>query len=152
MSDKVIYSMVGVGKSYPQGQRVLRDISLGFFLGAKIGVLGLNGAGKSTMLRIMAGEEDEHDGNTILTEGYTRGFLPQEPVLDPSKTVRQIIEEGAQEAVDALAEFDEINARFGEDLSPEEMDTLIEQQGLVQEKLDALGAWDLDSRLELGNV
>lgn len=149
MSDKVIYSMVGVGKSYPQGQRVLRDISLGFFLGAKIGVLGLNGAGKSTMLRIMAGEEDEHDGNTILTEGYTRGFLPQEPVLDPSKTVRQIIEEGAQEAVDALAEFDEINARFGEDLSPEEMDTLIEQQGLVQEKLDALGAWDLDSRLEL---
>ncbi len=149
MSDKVIYSMVGVGKSYPQGQRVLRDISLGFFLGAKIGVLGLNGAGKSTMLRIMAGEEDEHDGDTILTEGYTRGFLPQEPVLDPSKTVRQIIEEGAQEAVDALAEFDEINARFGEDLSPEEMDTLIEQQGLVQEKLDALGAWDLDSRLEL---
>ena len=149
MSDKVIYSMVGVGKSYPQGQRVLRDISLGFFLGAKIGVLGLNGAGKSTMLRIMAGEEDEHVGNTILTEGYTRGFLPQEPVLDPSKTVRQIIEEGAQEAVDALAEFDEINARFGEDLSPEEMDTLIEQQGLVQEKLDALGAWDLDSRLEL---
>ncbi len=149
MSDKVIYSMVGVGKSYPQGQRVLRDISLGFFLGAKIGVLGLNGAGKSTLLRIMAGEEDEHDGDTILTEGYTRGFLPQEPVLDPSKTVRQIIEEGAQEAVDALAEFDEINARFGEDLSPEEMDTLIEQQGLVQEKLDALGAWDLDSRLEL---
>ena len=149
MSDKVIYSMVGVGKSYSQGQRVLRDISLGFFLGAKIGVLGLNGAGKSTMLRIMAGEEDEHDGDTILTEGYTRGFLPQEPVLDPSKTVRQIIEEGAQEAVDALAEFDEINARFGEDLSPEEMDTLIEQQGLVQEKLDALGAWDLDSRLEL---
>ncbi|MCY3905213.1 MAG: energy-dependent translational throttle protein EttA [Caldilineaceae bacterium] len=149
MSDKVIYSMVGVGKSYPQGQRVLREISLGFFLGAKIGVLGLNGAGKSTMLRIMAGEEDEHDGDTILTEGYTRGFLPQEPVLDPSKTVRQIIEEGAQEAVDALAEFDEINARFGEDLSPEEMDTLIEQQGLVQEKLDALGAWDLDSRLEL---
>ena len=149
MSDKVIYSMVGVGKTYPPGQRVLRDISLGFFLGAKIGVLGLNGAGKSTLLRIMAGEEGEHDGDTILTEGYTRGYLPQEPVLDPSKTVRQIVEEGAQEAVDALAEFDDINARFGEDLSPEEMDTLIERQGLVQEKLDALGAWDLDSRLEL---
>ena len=149
MSDKVIYSMVGVGKTYPPGQRVLRDISLGFFLGAKIGVLGLNGAGKSTLLRIMAGDEGEHDGDTILTEGYTRGYLPQEPVLDPSKTVRQIVEEGAQEAVDALAEFDDINARFGEDLSPEEMDTLIERQGLVQEKLDALGAWDLDSRLEL---
>ena len=149
MSDKVIYSMVGVGKSYPQGQRVLRDISLGFFLGAKIGVLGLNGAGKSTLLRIMAGEESQHDGDTILSEGYTRGYLPQEPVLDPSKTVRQIVEEGAQEAVDALAEFDAINARFGEDLAPEEMDDLIERQGVVQEKLDALGAWDLDSRLEL---
>jgi len=149
MGDKVIYSMVGVGKTYPPGQRVLRDISLGFFLGAKIGVLGLNGAGKSTLLRIMAGEEGEHDGDTILTEGYTRGYLPQEPVLDPSKTVRQIVEEGAQEAVDALAEFDDINARFGEDLSPEEMEKLIERQGQVQEKLDALGAWDLDSRLEL---
>ncbi len=149
MSDKVIYSMVGVGKSYPQGQRVLRDISLGFFLGAKIGVLGLNGAGKSTLLRIMAGEENEHDGDTILTEGYTRGYLPQEPVLDPSKTVRQIVEEGAQDAVDALAEFDAINARFGEDLPPDEMDALIERQGAVQEKLDALDAWDLDSRLEL---
>lgn len=149
MSDKVIYSMVGVGKSYPPGQRVLRDISLGFFLGAKIGVLGLNGAGKSTLLRIMAGEESQHDGDTILTEGYTRGYLPQEPVLDPSKSVRQIVEEGAQEAVDTLAEFDDINARFGEDLSPDEMDELIERQGLVQEKLDALGAWDLDSRLEL---
>lgn len=149
MSDKVIYSMVGVGKSYSQGQRVLRDISLGFFLGAKIGVLGLNGAGKSTLLRIMAGEEDQHDGDTILSEGYTRGYLPQEPVLDPSKTVRQIVEEGAQEAVDALAEFDAINSRFGEDPSSEEMDDLILRQGVVQEKLDALGAWDLDSRLEL---
>ena len=149
MSDKVIYSMVGVGKSYPQGQRVLRDISLGFFLGAKIGVLGLNGAGKSTLLRIMAGEERQHDGDTILTDGYTRGYLPQEPVLDPSKTVRQIVEEGAQEAVDALAEFDDINARFGQDLSSDEMDALIERQGAVQEKLDALDAWDLDSRLEL---
>ena len=149
MSDKIIYSMVGVGKSYPPNQRVLRDISLGFFLGAKIGVLGLNGAGKSTLLRIMAGEESEYDGETILAEGYTRGFLPQEPVLDPSKTVREIVEEGAQEAVDALAEFDAINARFGEELSADEMDELIERQGAVQEKLDALDGWDLDSRLEL---
>ena len=149
MSDKIIYSMVGVGKSYGPNQRVLRDISLGFFLGAKIGVLGLNGAGKSTLLRIMAGEESQYDGETILIEGYTRGFLPQEPVLDTSKTVREIVEEGAQEAVDALAEFDAINARFGEDLSAEEMDELIERQGAVQDRLDALDAWDLDSRLEL---
>ena len=149
MSDKIIYSMVGVGKSYGPSQRVLRDISLGFFLGAKIGVLGLNGAGKSTLLRIMAGEEDQFDGETVLAEGYTRGFLPQEPVLDPSKTVREIVEEGAQEAVDALAEFDAINARFNEDLTPEEMDGLIERQGAVQDQLDALDAWDLDSRLEL---
>ncbi|MXX25861.1 MAG: energy-dependent translational throttle protein EttA [Caldilineaceae bacterium SB0668_bin_21] len=149
MSDKIIYSMVGVGRTYGPNQRVLRDISLGFFLGAKIGVLGLNGAGKSTLLRIMAGEETQFDGETILAEGYTRGFLPQEPVLDTSKTVRQIVEEGAQEAVDALAEFDAINARFGEDLSAEEMDKLIERQGAVQDRLDALDAWDLDSRLEL---
>ncbi|MCY3711638.1 MAG: energy-dependent translational throttle protein EttA, partial [Caldilineaceae bacterium] len=149
MSDKIIYSMVGVGKSYGPNQRVLRDISLGFFLGAKIGVLGLNGAGKSTLLRIMAGEENQFDGETVLAEGYTRGFLPQEPVLDPSKTVREIVEEGAQEAVDALAEFDAINARFNEDLTPAEMDKLLERQGTVQDQLDALDAWDLDSRLEL---
>ncbi len=149
MSDKIIYSMVGVGKSYGPNQRVLRDISLGFFLGAKIGVLGLNGAGKSTLLRIMAGEENQHDGETVLAQGYTRGLLPQEPVLDPSKTVREIVEEGAQEAVDALAEFDAINARFNEDLTPAEMDKLLERQGIVQDKLDALDAWDLDSRLEL---
>ncbi|MCY3991453.1 MAG: energy-dependent translational throttle protein EttA [Caldilineaceae bacterium] len=149
MSEKIIYSMVGVGKGYGPNQRVLRDISLGFFLGAKIGVLGLNGAGKTTLLRIMAGEESHFDGETILAEGYTRGFLPQEPVLDTSKTVRQIVEEGAQEAVEALAEFDAINARFNEDLSPEEMDELIERQGNVQDRLDALDAWDLDSRLEL---
>ena len=149
MSDKIIYSMVGVGKNYGPNQRVLRDISLGFFLGAKIGVLGLNGAGKSTLLRIIAGEESQYDGETILTEGYTRGFLPQEPVLDTSNTVREIVEEGAQEAVDALAEFDAINARFGEDLSAAEMDELIEKQGAVQDRLDALDAWDLDSRLEL---
>ncbi len=149
MSDKIIYSMVGVGKSYGPNQRVLRDISLGFFLGAKIGVLGLNGAGKSTLLRIMAGEESQYDGETVLAQGYTRGLLPQEPVLDPCKTVREIVEEGAQEAVDALAEFDAINARFNEDLTPAEMDKLLERQGIVQDKLDALDAWDLDSRLEL---
>ncbi|RME55323.1 MAG: energy-dependent translational throttle protein EttA, partial [Caldilineae bacterium] len=149
MSETIIYSMVRVGKTYPPNRQVLRDISLSFFYGAKIGVLGLNGAGKSTLLRIMAGEETEYDGQTILAEGYSVGYLPQEPVLDASKTVRQIVEEGVQEAVDALAEFDAINARFGEELTPEEMDALLEQQAAVQDRLDALNAWDLDSRLEL---
>ncbi|RME63538.1 MAG: energy-dependent translational throttle protein EttA, partial [Caldilineae bacterium] len=149
MSETIIYSMVRVGKTYPPNRQVLRDISLSFFYGAKIGVLGLNGAGKSTLLRIMAGEETEYEGQTILAEGYSVGYLPQEPVLDASKTVRQIVEEGVQEAVDALAEFDAINARFGEELAPEEMDALLEQQAAVQDRLDALNAWDLDSRLEL---
>lgn len=149
MSEKIVYSMVEVGKSFAPGQKVLRDISLGFFLGAKIGVLGLNGSGKSTLLRIMAGEDSQFEGDTMLTEGYTRGLLPQEPILDTSKTVREIVEEGAQDAVDALAEFEAINDRFGEELSPEELAELIERQGTVQDRLDALDAWDLDSRLEL---
>lgn len=149
MSEKVIYSMVRVGKIYPPNNKVLRDISLGFYYGAKIGVLGLNGAGKSTLLRIMAGVEDHYEGETTLSEGYSRGYLPQEPQLDDTKTVRQIVEEGVQETADALREFDEINARFAEELTPEEMDALLTRQGEVQDRLDALNAWDLDSRLEL---
>jgi ATP-binding cassette ChvD family protein len=149
MSTKIIYSMAGVGKTYPPNKQVLRDISLSYFHGAKIGVLGLNGAGKSTLLRIMAGVEKDFNGETFLAPGYTIGYLEQEPVLDNTKTVRQIVEEGVQEVVDALREFDEINAKFGEDLSAGEMDALIQRQGDVQEKLDALNAWDLDSRLEL---
>ncbi len=149
MSTKVIYSMSGVGKTYPPNRQVLRDINLSYFYGAKIGVLGLNGSGKSTLLRIMAGVEQEYNGETMLTPGYTIGYLEQEPLLDNSKTVRSVVEEGVQEVVDALHEFDEINLKFGEELSPEEMDKLIERQGEVQEKLDALNAWDLDSRLEL---
>ncbi|MCL4830182.1 MAG: energy-dependent translational throttle protein EttA [Caldilinea sp.] len=149
MSTKIIYSMVGVGKTYPPNKQVLRDISLSYFYGAKIGVLGLNGAGKSTLLRIMAGVEKEFIGETVLAPGYTIGYLEQEPQLDNSKTVRQVVEEGVQEVIDALREFDEINARFGEDLSAEEMDALMTRQGEVQDRLDALNAWDLDSRLEL---
>ena len=151
MSDtRIIYSMHKVGKTYPPQNKVLRDISLSFYYGAKIGVLGLNGAGKSTLLKIMAGlMDEEHEGETTLLEGFSRGYLPQEPQLDDSKTVREIVEEGAQETVDALREFDEINMRFGEELSPDEMDALIQRQGEVQDKLDALNAWDLDSRLEL---
>ncbi|HXF60352.1 MAG TPA: energy-dependent translational throttle protein EttA [Caldilineaceae bacterium] len=149
VENKVIYSMVRVSKTYPPNNQVLRDISLSYFYGAKIGVLGLNGAGKSTLLRIMAGVEKDFDGETILAEGYTTGYLEQEPQLDNSKTVRQVVEEGVQEVVDALAEFDAINARFGEELSPDEMDELMARQAEVQDKLDALNAWDLDSRLEL---
>jgi ATP-binding cassette ChvD family protein len=149
MSTKIIYSMVGVGKIFPPNKQVLRDISLSYFYGAKIGVLGLNGSGKSTLLRIMAGVEKEFNGETILSPGYSIGYLEQEPQLDNTKTVRQIVEEGVQEVVDALREFDEINAKFGEDLSADEMDALIQRQGEVQETLEALNAWDLDSRLEL---
>jgi ATP-binding cassette ChvD family protein len=146
---KIIYSMLGVGKIYPPNNQVLKDISLSYFYGAKIGVLGLNGSGKSSLLRIMAGVDEDYIGKIVKSPGYTIGYLQQEPVLDSSKTVRQIVEEGVQEIVDTLREFDEINARFAEDISPEEMEQLLERQGEVQEKLDHLNAWDLDSRLDL---
>lgn len=149
MPEKIIYSMVGVGKIYPPNKQVIRDISLSFFYGAKIGVLGLNGAGKSSLLRIMAGVDTNYVGETILSPGYSIGFLEQESQLDNAKTVRQIVEEGVQEIVDALHRFDEINQRFSEPLSDEEMDRLIQQQGELQDQLDHLNAWDLDSRLEL---
>ena len=149
MSTKVIYSMAGVSKTYPPNKQVIRDISLSYFFGAKIGVLGLNGSGKSTLLRIMAGVDKEFNGETMLAPGYTIGYLEQEPQLDNSKTVRQVVEEGVQEVVDALREFDEINIKFGEEMSADEMDALMARQVEVQDKLDALNAWDLDSRLEL---
>ena len=146
---KVIYSMMGVGKIVPPNKQILRDISLSYFYGAKIGVLGLNGAGKSTLLRIMAGVDTEFVGETAVSPGYSIGFLEQEPQLDDSKTVRDIVEEGAQEVVDALREFDEINLKFGEPMSDDEMNDLIEKQGALQDKLDHMDAWNLDSRLEL---
>src|SRR5215813_4716548 len=146
--DKVIYSMVGVSKYYDK-KAVLKDIYLGYFYGAKIGVLGLNGSGKSTLLRIIAGVDQEYQGETVLSPGYSIGYLEQEPKLDESKTVRDIVEEGAQEVVDLLKEFDEINARFSGPMSDDEMSKLLERQGEVQEKLDAMGGWDLDSRLEM---
>ncbi len=149
MSTKVIYSMMRVGKTYPPNKQVLRDISLSYFYGAKIGVLGLNGSGKSTLLRIMAGVEKDYSGETILSPGYTVGYLEQEPQLDDSKTVRTIVEEGVQEVVDVLREFDEINAKFAEPMDADEMDALMNRQAEVQDKLDSLDAWDLDSRLEL---
>ena len=146
---KVIYSMMGVGKIVPPNKQILRDISLSYFYGAKIGVLGLNGAGKSTLLRIMAGVDTEFVGETAISPGYTIGYLEQEPQLDDSKTVRDIVEEGAQEVVDALREFDEINLKFGEPMTDNEMNDLIERQGALQDKLDHMDAWNLDSRLEL---
>ena len=149
MSTTVIYSMVGVGKTYPPSKQVLRDISLSYFYGAKIGVIGLNGAGKSTLLRIMAGVEQAFNGETILAPGYTIGYLEQEPVLDDTKTVRAIVEEGVQEVVEALREFEDINAQFATDLSEDAMEALLARQANVQDTLDTLNAWDLDSRLEL---
>jgi ATP-binding cassette ChvD family protein len=151
MSDdkKIIYSMIGVGKIVPPNKKILEDISLSYFYGAKIGVLGLNGAGKSTLLRIMAGVDQDFIGETVITPGFTIGFLEQEPLLDETRTVREVVEEGAREIVEALRQFDEINMKFAEPMSDEEMNALIEEQGKLQDKLDHMNAWDLDSRLEL---
>ena len=146
--NKVIYSMVGVSKYYDK-KPVLKDIYLSYFYGAKIGVLGLNGSGKSSLLRILAGVDEEFNGETVLSPGHTVGFLEQEPKLDDEKTVRETVEEGVHEIVDALKEYNLINEKFAEPMSDDEMTKLIERQGEVQEKLDALDAWDLDSRLEM---
>jgi len=140
--------MIGVSKYYDK-KAVLKDIYLSYFYGAKIGVIGLNGSGKSSLLRILAGVDQEFQGKTAVSPGFTIGFLEQEPQLDAGKTVRQIVEQGVQPIVDLLAEFDQINAKFGESLTDTEMDKLLERQGTVQEKLDAVGAWDLDARLEM---
>jgi len=146
--DKVIYSMIKVSKFYNK-KPVIKDISISFFYGAKIGVLGLNGAGKSTLLRIFAGLDKEFNGQALLSSGYTIGLLEQEPQLDNSKRVKDIVEEGAKEAVDLLNEYNRINERFSQPMSQKEMDKLIELQGEVQERIDALEAWDLESRLEM---
>ncbi|GKT10272.1 energy-dependent translational throttle protein EttA [Desulforhabdus sp. TSK] len=146
--NKVIYSMIGVSKYYDK-KPILKDIYLSYFYGAKIGVLGLNGSGKSSLLRILAGVDKEFNGKTVISPGYTVGYLEQEPQLDPSRTVKEIVEEGVQETVDLMNEYNRINERFAEPLSDDEMDKLIQKQGEVQEKLDALDAWDLDSRLEM---
>ncbi|BCL60710.1 energy-dependent translational throttle protein EttA [Desulfomarina profundi] len=145
---KIIYSMIKVNKYY-DNKPVLKDISLSYFYGAKIGVLGLNGSGKSTLLRILAGIETEFNGETHLSPGLKVDYLPQEPSLEPEKTVKEIVEEGVRETVDLLNEFNEINEKFAEPMSDQEMQDLIERQGTVQEKLDNLSAWDLDSRLEM---
>src|SRR3989339_867019 len=145
---KVIYSMMNVGKFHGQKQ-VLKNISLSYFYGAKIGVLGLNGSGKSSLLRIMAGIDKEFAGETILSKGYTIGHLEQEPLVDSRKTVREVVEEGVKETVDLLNEYETISAEFANPMSDDEMDKLLEKQGKLQEKLDRINAWDLDSRLKM---
>ncbi|MBX3298605.1 MAG: energy-dependent translational throttle protein EttA [Acidobacteria bacterium] len=146
--NKIIFSMVKVSKFYDK-KPVLKDIYLSFFYGAKIGVLGLNGAGKSSLLRIIAGTDKDFNGEVVFSKGYSVGYLEQEPKLDETKTVQQIVEEAVQSTVDLLKEFEEINAKFAEPMDDDEMNALIERQGQVQEKLDAADAWDLDSRLEM---
>ncbi|MCO5190451.1 MAG: energy-dependent translational throttle protein EttA [Anaerolineae bacterium] len=146
---KIIYSMYRVGKIHPPNKQVLQDISLSFFYGAKIGVIGPNGSGKSTLLRIMAGVDQEYIGEISQSPGFTVGYLPQEPHLDDSKTVRAIVEEAVQTTVDLLREYDEINMKFAEPMTDDKMMALIDRQGRVQDELDRVDAWNLDSRLEL---
>ncbi|HRI46501.1 MAG TPA: energy-dependent translational throttle protein EttA [Ignavibacteriaceae bacterium] len=146
--NKIIYSMIGVSKYYNQ-KPILKDIYLSYFYGAKIGVIGLNGSGKSSLLKILAGVDREINGETVVAPGFTIGYLEQEPQLDPAKTVKQIVEESVQHIVDLMNEFNQINEKFAEPMSDDEMTELLERQGIVQEKLDAMNAWDLDSRLEM---
>ena len=146
--NKIIYSMYKVCKFYNK-KPIIKDISLSYFYGAKIGVLGLNGSGKSTLLKILAGIDQDFQGEINIAKGYTVGFLEQEPQLDQSKTVKEIVEEGMQDLVDLMKEYESINEKFGESMSDDEMDKLLARQGEVQEKLDHLDAWDLDSRLEM---
>lgn len=154
MSDdkKIIFSMVGVSKQTPEGKQILKNIHLSFFYGAKIGILGLNGAGKSTVMKIIAGLDKNYQGDVVFSEGYTVGYLAQEPELDENMTVKEIVQQGAKETVDLLKQYDDINNQFmDEDIinDPEKMDALIKLQGKVQEQIDQLDAWDLDSKLEL---
>ncbi len=151
MSDqgnKIIYSMIRVSKHY-DNKKILEDISLSYFYGAKIGVLGLNGSGKSTLLRILAGVDEEFQGETVISPGYTVGYLEQEPDLDESKTVQEVVEEAVSEIVQLLADFDKVNEKLAEPMDDEELMKVLDQQATIQDKLDATDAWDLDSRLEM---
>lgn len=148
---KIIFSMYRVSKSYPPHKQVIKDISLSFFLGAKIGIIGLNGSGKSTLLRIIAGLEKEYQGEVVFSPGYTVGHLPQDPLMDESRTVREIVEEGAAEVVSVLREYEDINIRFGEPEvyeNPDVMEKLMARQAVLQEKIDALDGWNLEHKLE----
>jgi ATP-binding cassette ChvD family protein len=150
MSDdkKIIFSMVNVGKKIPPQRQILKNIYLSFFYGAKIGIIGLNGSGKSTLLKIIAGLDKSFAGEVVFSPGYSVGYLAQEPELDNSKTVKEIVEEGVQEIVDLLKEYEKVNAKFAEPMSNDEMNTLIERQGALTELLDQHEAWDIDNKLE----
>ena len=153
MSDdkKVIFSMVGVTKATPQGKQIIKNIHLSFFYGAKIGIIGLNGSGKSTVMKIIAGLDQAYQGDVVFSPGYSVGYLPQEPELDLQKTVKEIVMEGCQETVDVLKEYEEINASFMDEAvlnDPDKMEKLIARQGEVSDKIDALDAWELDNKLD----
>src|SRR5690606_17747010 len=153
MSDdkKIIFSMVGVTKTTPTGKPIIKNIYLSFFYGAKIGIIGMNGSGKSTVLKIIAGLDKSFQGDVVFSNDYSIGYLAQEPEIDNSKTVREIVQEGVQETVDLLAEFEEINNGFMDDAvinDPDKMDKLIQRQAKVQDRIDQLDAWNLDSKLE----
>ena len=145
---KIIFSMVGVSKIFPPHKQVLKDIYLSFYYGAKIGIIGLNGSGKSTLLKIIAGIEQSFQGKVVFSQGYTVGFLEQEPKLDETKTVKEIVQEGVQEVVDLLKEYEDLNMKFAEPMSDDEMNKLIERQGALTELLEHHNAWELDSKLE----
>ena len=148
---KIIFSMVGVSKVFPPQKQVLKNIYLSFFYGAKIGIIGLNGSGKSTLLKIIAGVEKEYQGEVVFSPGYSVGYLEQEPKLEPGKTVKEVVQEGVQNIVDTLKEYEEVNEKFGDPEileDPDKMDALINRQAELQDKIDATDAWNLDSRLE----
>ena len=147
-SEKIIYSMMKVSKSYEK-KTVIKDISLSYFYGAKIGVLGLNGSGKSSLLKIMAGVDQEYNGTASLSPGYTVGYLEQEPLVDSDKTVKAVVEEGMQEIVDIVKEYNEISEKFAGPMSDDEMNKLLERQGELQEEIEKQNAWDIESRLEM---
>jgi energy-dependent translational throttle protein EttA len=146
---QIIFSLIGVGRVYPQKKQVLKDIYLSFYYGAKIGVLGLNGSGKSTLLRIIAGADKDYLGEITFSKGYTVGLLEQEPQLDQSKTVREIVEEGRRDVITLLREYEAVSAKLGENLSPADMDKLIEKQGRLQEQIEAVNGWELENQLEV---
>ena len=146
--EKIIFSMVGVNKIYPPQKQVLKDIYLSFFYGAKIGIIGLNGSGKSSLLKIIAGIDKNIQGEVVFSEGYTVGYLEQEPKLDDGKTVKEIVQEGVREVVELLKEYEEVNARFAEELSDDEMNALMERQGELTELIEASGGWEIDNKLE----
>ena len=149
---QIIFNMVKVGKTLPSGKKILNDIYLGFYYGAKIGILGLNGSGKSTLMRIIAGKEKSFEGDVHLSPGYSIGHLEQEPELDESKTVIEVVREGVQPIMDLLKEYEDVNNKFADPEileDPEKMEKLINRQGVLQDKIEAVGAWEIDQKLEI---